>query len=141
MFLISCFQYILCGIVLGAGPPFRQPVKNNSNSNLASQLTSNAKFITVPFVVTIAATILFSLYMLLDPGTWLADLMDLTRISIYFKLFILILALAGFVCAWVAEKHVFRWITRLVGEMHDTIWPQHRKIRKQYKKILQDMRV
>jgi cation-transporting P-type ATPase 13A2 len=29
LFLVSCFQYILAGIVLNAGPPFRQPGRRN----------------------------------------------------------------------------------------------------------------
>lgn len=127
--------------MLSAGPPFRQPVKTNGNFDLALQLMPNAKFKIVPFVATIAVTILFSLYLVLEPGTWLADLMDLTKISSYFKLCILTLALAGFACAWIAEKHIFRWITRLAGEMHNAIWPHRQKNRKQYKIILQDMRM
>ncbi|MCJ1476845.1 hypothetical protein MMC13_005514 [Lambiella insularis] len=55
----------------------------------------------VPFVVTIVAALLFSAYMLLDPGSGLSDFMKLTPLSISFKLFILILAAGGFVCAWI----------------------------------------
>lgn len=29
LFLISCFEYILAGVVLNAGPPFRQKASQN----------------------------------------------------------------------------------------------------------------
>ena len=29
LFLSSCFEYILCGVVLNAGPPFRQSIAQN----------------------------------------------------------------------------------------------------------------
>lgn len=127
--------------MLSTGPPFRQPAKNNSMPNLYGQLVLIANFAKVPFVVTIILTLLFSSYLLLDPGTWVADLMDLTHTSLYYKGFILLLALAGFVCAWVAEKYWFRWIARMVDSIRNAVWPSRRKTRKEYKTILEDMRI
>lgn len=124
LFLISCFQYIFSGIVLSVGPPFRQSMRNN-----------------LPFVVTIVATSLFSAYMLFDPGAWLANLMQLTDMSVDFKVFVLVLALGGLACAWIAERRVFLWLARLLGELHDTLWPHRRKKQKEYKRLLQEMRM
>ena len=58
LFLTSCYQYILSGVVLSVGPPYRQSPSTN-----------------VPFVVTIVVALLISLYMLLDPAKGLASFM------------------------------------------------------------------
>ncbi|RQM04864.1 hypothetical protein DH86_00002668, partial [Scytalidium sp. 3C] len=50
LFLISCYEYILSGIVLSVGPPFRQSLAHN-----------------LPFVITIVVSYLFSTYMVFDP--------------------------------------------------------------------------
>ena len=96
---------------------------------------------TVPFVVTVVAALLFSTYMLFDAGTWLVDLMVLTPMSVDFKMFLLVLALGGFACAWIAEKRVFLWVARFFGKLYDTLWPHRRKKRKEYKLLLEDMRM
>ena len=36
LFLISCYQYILSGIVLSVGPPFRQRVTENGEMSLST---------------------------------------------------------------------------------------------------------
>ena len=79
--------------------------------------------------------------MLLDPGVWLAKFMQLTEMSVNFKIFILILALGGFACAWVAERYIFLWLAGFLGRIHDKTWPQRRKKRKQYKVLLDQMRM
>ncbi|MCJ1260209.1 hypothetical protein MMC22_000068 [Lobaria immixta] len=124
LFLVSCFQYILSGIVLSTGPPYRQSMAQN-----------------LPFVVTIVADLLFCVYMLLDPGAWLTNFMQLTNMAFDFKIFILFLALGGFICAWVSEKYLAVWLARIMRKGHDTFWPNHNKTRKQYKKILEDMQI
>ena len=100
-----------------------------------------AKCDIVPFVVTVVAALLFTTYMLFDAGTWLFDLMGLTLMSVHFKIFLLVLALGGFACAWIAEKRVFRWVARFFGKLHDKLWPHRRKQRKEYKLLLEDMRI
>lgn len=124
LFLVSCFQYIFSGIVQSIGPPFRQTMRNN-----------------LPFVVTVVATSLFSAYMLFDPGTWLADLMVLTPMSLNFKAFLLVLALGGFACSRIAERKAFLWLARVLGKIHDKLWPHRRKKRKEYKLLLEEMRM
>ncbi|KAI4165799.1 MAG: hypothetical protein LQ342_000742 [Letrouitia transgressa] len=124
LFLISCFQYILSAVLLSAGPPFRQPMSNNG-----------------PFVVTVVVALLFSLYMLLDPNRWLTSLMQLTDMSLAFKVYILASALGGFAVALVAERYVFHWIARGVGVVRDMIRPHRRKKRKLYKQILEGLRI
>ena len=79
--------------------------------------------------------------MLFDPGARLAKIMQLTDMSIDFKVFVLVLALGGLTCAWIAERRGFLWLARILGNLHDTIWPYRRKKRKEYKRILEEMRM
>ena len=141
LFLISCFQYILSGIVLSIGPPFRQSMTQNRRSKIATKIYMVADSIQVPFVVTIVATLLFSIYMLMDPGAGLSGFMKLTTISLDFKGFILVLALVGFLCAWTAERYAFPWCASIIGRIHVWIWPDRRKKRKEYKLLSEKMRI
>ena len=79
--------------------------------------------------------------MLLDPAKALADFMQLTYLSIGFKLFLIVLAAAGFACAWVMERRISLWVARIIGKAHDSLWPHRRKQRKQHKIILEGTRV
>ena len=79
--------------------------------------------------------------MLLDPGTWLAHLMQLTPMPVDFKLFILVLALGGFACAWVAERNILPTLARQLGHFYVKFRPRGKKKRKEYKLVLADMRM
>ena len=122
LFLLSCYQYMLSGVVLNVGPPFRQRMANN-----------------LPFVATIISLFLFTSYLLLDPAAGLARFMQLTTMSMMFKLSLLALALGGFACAWVAERNLFPWLARFVRTLHSRLWPHSRKRRKQYKLVYDKM--
>ncbi|KAL3425620.1 p-type ATPase [Phlyctema vagabunda] len=123
LFLVSCFEYILSGIVLSVGPPFRQTMANN-----------------LPFVVTIVVTLLFSSYMLFDPSEWLAKFMQLTQMSWDFKVFILVLGLGYVALAWIAENYVLPRLAKYLGMFKQSL-TKTPKQRKQYKLILEAMRV
>lgn len=122
LFLVSCYQYILSGIVLSVGPPFRESMRNN-----------------VPFCVTIVITLLFSLYMLLDPARGLQSFMDLTDMKLDYELFLLALAIVGFIIAYLAERHLFPAMARWIGKLKKVARPSHPKKRKQYKEIIEAM--
>lgn len=79
--------------------------------------------------------------MLFDPGAWLANLMQLTFMSVDFKVFLLVLASGGLACAWIAERNVFLLVARFLGKAHGTLWPHKRKQRKEYKLLLEQMRM
>ena len=87
-------------------------------------------------MVTIVATSLFVAYMLLDPGAWLAKIMQLTNLSAGFEFFLLMLAMGGFACAWLAERRVFVWAAQLIGQIYGALLPHRRKKKKEYKLIL-----
>lgn len=122
LFLVSCYQYILSGVVLSVGPPFRQSLTKN-----------------VPFVVTIVVTLLISLYMLLDPARWLSRFMDLTEMSLTYEVYLLLLAAVGFGIAYIAERYFFPVLAKGIGRLNKRIRPTRGKKRKQYKEILEDM--
>ena len=96
---------------------------------------------TVPFAVTVVATSLFCAYMLFDPGVWLADLLQLTFMSVNFKGFLLILAFGGFACASIAERNVFLLLARVIGNAYDLLRPSQRKKRKEYKLLLEGLQM
>lgn len=123
LFLVSCFEYILSGVVLNAGRPFRVPMRQNW-----------------PFVATIVATLAFSLYMVLGPAHWLKHGMQLTKISWDFKLYLITLGLVYFGAAWSGEHYLFQRIARVLGKLRQAATGQ-RKTRKQYKVIREEMMV
>lgn len=78
--------------------------------------------------------------MLFDPANWLTGLMQLTKMPLDFKIFLLILVLGEFAGAWFFEKHFSHWLARVLGKASVSIWPQFGKKRKVYKTILEEMR-
>ena len=124
LFLLSCFQYIFSSIVLSIGPPFRQSMTQN-----------------LPYVITIITVLLFSLYMLLDPGRELARFMQLTDLSLSFEVVIIVLAIGGFGIAYIAERDVFTKLAKAIGQLNERLRPGKSKKRKEYKLLLEKMRI
>lgn len=122
LFLVSCYQYALSGVVLSIGPPFRQ------------SMTTNA-----PFCATLAIALSVSLYMLFDPAEWLQSFMDLTDMDLDYRVFLLALALGGFVLAYLAEQYLFQKLAKQIGRLNKKFRPGHVKKRKQYKEIKEDI--
>ncbi|KAL1842496.1 hypothetical protein VTJ49DRAFT_5102 [Mycothermus thermophilus] len=121
LFLTSCFEYILSGIVLNAGRPFRRSPWHNW-----------------PFVATILATLAFTLVMVVYPPAWLYRLMELTFLSWGFKGFILGLGMGYWVSAWIGEHWLFPGFARMIGRVKQKVF-KRAKVRKQYKVILENM--
>lgn len=141
LFLVSCYQYTLSAIVLSVGKPFRQPMSRNCK--YSSIITIRARSLTtpVPFVINVVAALFISTYMLLDPADWLYDLMDFTDISNNFKIFLLALGFGGFACSYAAEIYLFPALAKFVGKTKERLFPSLRKKRKEYKLILETMRI
>ncbi|PSS02441.1 hypothetical protein BD289DRAFT_359689 [Coniella lustricola] len=121
LFLVSCFEYILSGIVLNAGPPFRVAARKNW-----------------PFVATISVTLMITLYLVLSPTRWLKKGMQLTKISWDFKLFLIMLGLVYLGAAWTSEHYVFDRLARVIGKLRQATTGRRKK-RKQYKLIKDEM--
>lgn len=122
LFLVTCFEYILAGVVLNAGPPFRVGVWRNW-----------------PFVTTIAATLAVSLYMVLgSPEGGLQGAMQLTWVSWDFRLFLVALGLLYLALAWAGEHYLFQRVAKGVGAVRWRV-SGGRKKRKEYKVIREEM--
>ncbi|KAJ1329421.1 cation-transporting P-type ATPase 13A2 [Microdochium nivale] len=122
LFLTSCFEYILIGVVLSAGRPFRQPMYQNW-----------------PFVGTIAAALGIAVYLVATPSQAVSKLMQFTPISTSYKMTILALGVVYLLFAWVGENYVFQGLARSVGWAKLAISGKP-KTRKQYKVIAEKMR-
>jgi cation-transporting P-type ATPase 13A2 len=94
----------------------------------------------VPFVVTIVVALLFSCYMLLDPALWLASFMQLTHMSVDFRLFILVLGCGYFLLAWMGERYVLPRLAKVLGLVKGNLG-RFPKQRKAYKVIMGKMRI
>jgi cation-transporting ATPase 13A3/4/5 len=123
LFLVSCFEYIFAGVVLNAGPPFREPASNNWY-----------------LIATVCIGLLICTHMVLGPVGWLKHLMELTSISTGFSLALLGLGALYFALAWICETVVFKRLSQLVGHAAERITGQSKQ-RKKYKLIAEQMRV
>ncbi|KAK3325625.1 hypothetical protein B0H66DRAFT_616280 [Apodospora peruviana] len=122
LFLTSCLEYILAGVVLNAGRPFRQPASKNW-----------------PFVATILVTLGVTVFMISGPpAEWLRQLMQLTWMSWGFKGYISGLGVLYLVSAWVGEHTVFPRLARVVGQLRER-YTKSPKNRKEYKVIRERM--
>ncbi|KAL2163138.1 hypothetical protein VTH06DRAFT_6974 [Thermothelomyces fergusii] len=121
LFLTSCFEYILSGVVLNAGRPFRLSALHNW-----------------PFVATVAITLGISLVMVISPPAWLSSFMQLTYLSWDFELVITGLGALYFVVAWTGEHLLFQSLARLIGRLKVSVL-KRTKVRKQYKVIQEQM--
>ncbi|KAK1971269.1 ATPase [Colletotrichum sublineola] len=123
LFLVSCFEYILAGVVLNAGPPFREQALKNW-----------------PFMATITATLTITLYMILEPAPSVRHLMQLTRTSWDFKIFMILLGGVYLAMAWTSEKYIFQKLARAAGSFKERVLKRPKQ-RKAYKMILENMQI
>lgn len=139
LFLVSCYQYILIAVVLCKGRPFRQPLSHNCkwiDQGLWVMLTLTVPFVTVAFMTTATVS-----YVLFDPAPWVTDVLELTFMSEHFRVFVLVLAMGNYVVSQASERLVFPRLARYVGALQVRIWPERQKKRKEYKVLLEGMRV
>jgi cation-transporting ATPase 13A2 len=121
LFLTSCFEYILSGIILNAGPPFRQGLTQN-----------------YPFCLTILGSLAVTIYMLFHPAHRVKKIMQLTWMSLDYRFFLLGLGFAYLVLAWGYEKYVGLRLARSIGQIKERITGQSKQ-RKAYKLVREDM--
>src|SRR5687768_15679513 len=92
-----------------------------------------------PFLATITITLTIALYMVLGATHSIKQLMQLTKTSWDFELFMVALGIAYLLAAWTSEKFLFQKLARLIGDVKTRI-TKRPKTRKQYKVILEAMR-
>ncbi|RKF82377.1 putative cation-transporting ATPase [Golovinomyces cichoracearum] len=119
LFLLSCFEYILSGIVLSVGPPFQQTWTRN-----------------FPFVITIVLTLASTIFLLFNPSVEVANFMELTKLSLNFKFFIFLLGSSYFFVAWLSEKIILVRISDFFRKNKVFGKPAKRKI---YKTVLENI--
>ncbi|KAF4333604.1 ATPase [Fusarium beomiforme] len=123
LFLFSCFEYILSGVILNAGRPFRQRTTQNW-----------------PFALTILIALLITVYMILTPAQWVIDLMQLTDMSWDYELFLIGLGVAYFIVAWAFEHFLALRLARVIGSVKQSLTGKAKK-RKEYKVIAEGSRI
>ncbi|OLN95427.1 putative cation-transporting ATPase [Colletotrichum chlorophyti] len=123
LFLVSCFEYILAGVVLNAGPPFRERALKNW-----------------PFMVTVAATLSMTIYMVLGPAHSVKHTMQLTKTTWDFGLFMILLGGVYLAAAWTSEKYFFQKVAKAAGYFKEHVLKRPKE-RKEYKLILEGMQV
>ncbi|KAF7562565.1 hypothetical protein G7046_g1558 [Stylonectria norvegica] len=123
LFLVSCFEYILSGVILNAGAPFRQRTVQNW-----------------PFMTSIVLLTLVTVYMVLAPAHWLRKLMELTGMSWDYELFLIALGAAYLVIAWGYERYFSLPLARFIGTAKQRITGNLKK-RKEYKVIQESLRM
>ncbi|KAF4983077.1 hypothetical protein FZEAL_1424 [Fusarium zealandicum] len=122
LFLFSCFEYILSGVILNAGRPFRQRTTQNW-----------------PFAATICIALLITTYMILVPSHWVSWLMELTEMSWDYEMFLIGLGIAYFFVAWAFEHFLAMRLARFIGTAKQRITGKAKQ-RKQYKVIMEAAR-
>lgn len=130
---------------MSVGPPFRQPMTLNGKSTLIEkeaevQMLTPAPAI-APYLCTIIIDILIAGYMLFRPSEWVSKVMQLTWMSDSFRRWLLVLAFGSFALSWMAETVVFPRLARIVGHAGVRLRPNCRKKRRQYKVLLEEMRL
>lgn len=95
----------------------------------------------MPFVITIITAVLVAVYLVMDPADSVASIIQLTYLALSFKTFLLIVAGCGFLVAYIVERNFFPWFAKFIGKLHDWALPQRRKKRKEYKLLLEEMRM
>lgn len=101
LFLFSNFQYILIAIVLTAGPPYREPVSNNT-----------------PFLINVCVAVLLSLTQFkISSGSKLGNLMQLTNLSPKFYCYIVFASLMNLILMLIGEKTWFIKISQIFKRM------------------------
>ncbi|ATY66433.1 ATPase type 13A2 [Cordyceps militaris] len=123
LFLTSCFEYVFSGVILNAGPPFRESTARNW-----------------PFIVTVFLSLLVTLLMVLGPSRWLQKLMELTKMPWDYKLFLVGLGCVYLGVAWTFEKYAASPLAKFLGRASIAATGKEKQ-RKQYKQIQEELRI
>lgn len=130
---------------MSVGPPFRQPMTRNGKL-IAMDIEGKIQMLTLvlaiaPFLCTIIIDLLIAGYMLFRPSKWVSKVMELTWMSDNFRRWLLALAFGAFALSWAAETVVFPRLARIIGHTRVRLQPNYHKKRRQYKVLLEEMRL
>lgn len=94
-----------------------------------------------PFLCTIIIDLLIAGFMLFRPSEWVVRVMQLTWMSDGYRIWILAFAFGAFALSWMAEAVAFPRLARFLGHARARLQPNFRKKRRQYKVLLEEMRM
>lgn len=89
-------------------------------------------------MATMVIALAVTLYMVLGPVKWVRHLMQLTHMSLDFRILIIAIGAAYLCLAWAGEMHVFQRLARMIGRAKQAVARSPKK-RKQYKTIQERM--
>jgi cation-transporting ATPase 13A2 len=95
----------------------------------------------VPFLCTIIIDLLIAGYMLFRPSEWVMDVMQLTWMSDGYRIWLVLFAFVAFGLSWTAEVVAFPRLAGFLGHARARLQPSFRKKRRQYKVLLEEMRL
>lgn len=100
LFLISCFQYILVAGVFSVGPPYRKPIWTNPS-----------------LLLCLAGLTGFSSYVLLNPSTTVALILDIISLPMGFKAQLLAVAVVNIGLCFGFERYAEKPIARAIASV------------------------
>lgn len=90
-------------------------------------------------MATIVTTLTATVYLVLHPFRGLRKLMELTKVPMGFKTYIIGMGVVYFILAWVCEKHAFLPLAKYIGKVKLAMSKKPKK-RKEFKEIEQRIR-
>ncbi|ORY74114.1 HAD ATPase, P-type, family IC [Protomyces lactucae-debilis] len=122
LFLLSLYQYILVALVLSVGPPYREPMYRNWS-----------------FILTIILTLALTTFITVSPTHWFHKVLQLTKMSTQFSLFLIGLALVHYLLASLGETYVFARAVQVLSRMTNRLSKSAGKKRKTWKIVSEQM--
>lgn len=89
-------------------------------------------------MITVFGALLVTVYMITEPAHWVKKLMQLTRMSWDYKLFLATLGVIYIALAWGYDKYVATRLARALGHAQQRVTGKTKK-RKEYKLIREQM--
>jgi cation-transporting ATPase 13A3/4/5 len=114
---------------------------SNIHELIIQQKITNGCLGVAPYLCTIIIDLAIAGYMLFRPSEWVASVMELTFMSDGFRSWVVALALGAFALALLAETIAFPHLARIIGHIRARLRPNYRKKRRQYKILLEQMRL
>lgn len=140
LFLVSCFEYVFSGVILNAGPPFRESTLHNCKYRICRIKSTGSNLVTGPFIVTVLISLAITVFMIVGPSKWLNKLMELTKMSWDYKLFLVGLGCLYLGVAWSFEKYAAAPLAKYFGQLQVSATGKQKQ-RKQYKQIQEELHV
>ncbi|OAQ96307.1 hypothetical protein LLEC1_00157 [Akanthomyces lecanii] len=122
LFLTSCFEYVFSGVILNAGPPFRESTAHNW-----------------PFIATVLISLAITVFMIVGSSQGLSKLMELTKMSWEYKLFLVGLGCLYLGLAWIFQRYAAAALSKFLGQVKIAATGKPKQ-RKQYKQIRDELR-